>query len=112
MATPQANPSRSARTFERMRRGALPAPLEGKLWVGPGSGTACSGCGESIKSTEQEFEKVHSGTLSFRFHQECYDAWASAPASAHEDAVGSDGKSAMTPADTVRRPSDPAQGEK
>ena len=66
--------SRSARTLENTRRGALPAPSDGKLWVGPGSGTACSGCGESIKSPEHEFEKVQSRTLIFRFHRECYDA--------------------------------------
>jgi hypothetical protein len=77
-------PSRSFRTLEATGRGALPARVDGKLWVGPGSGKLCSGCGESINSTEQEFESDYSDTLIFRFHAECYDAWMAPSASAHD----------------------------
>jgi hypothetical protein len=67
--------SRAARTLARIAQGTLPASVHGKVWVGPGSGKACSGCGESINATENEFERDNSDTSILCFHGECYDAW-------------------------------------
>jgi hypothetical protein len=72
----QARPSRAERTVDKMRRGGLPAAFDGRIWVGPGSGAACNGCGDAIGPTEHEFEKDYANALSFRFHHECYTAWS------------------------------------
>ena len=54
----------------------LPAGLRGKMWIGPGSAKRCNGCGESVARGEQEFELEVADALTFRFHAECYHAWA------------------------------------
>jgi hypothetical protein len=83
--------SRTARTIANTRQGALPVPLDGKLWVGHGSGKACSGCGDSINPIEREFERDYLGTLTFRFHAECYGAWSSAASGDEHAAPGGSG---------------------
>ena len=83
--------SRAARTLEKIVRGTLPASVHGRVWVGPGSGNVCSGCGDSINPTEREFERDPSNTFSLSFHAECYDAWLNTRASADEDPAASGG---------------------
>ncbi len=70
--------SRSARTTQRTRRGALPAAV-GLLrwrWVGPGTGMDCDGCGERMDRAERQLEVEVSNTLVFRFHVGCFTAWS------------------------------------
>jgi len=67
--------SRAARTLAQILEGTLRASMHGTVWVGPGSGKACSGCGENINDTDSEFEREHSEASILRFHAECYDAW-------------------------------------
>jgi hypothetical protein len=67
--------ARWARTVEKTRQGGLPAPFAATPHIRPGSGQACSGCGERIEPTEREFETSYSNALTFRFHSECYRAW-------------------------------------
>jgi len=55
--------------------------VRGTVWVGVGSGKACSGCGDRINTTEREFERADSDTFNFFFHAECYDAWLTVPSS-------------------------------
>ena len=69
-------PPRTERTLDKARRGELPAGLRGKMWIGPGSAKRCNGCGESVARGEQEFELEVADALTFRFHAECYHAWA------------------------------------
>jgi hypothetical protein len=69
--------SRVARTIDKTQRGVLPAAFYAKVWAGPGSLEACSGCDDKIARVEIECEiEVHE-TLTFRFHGECYRAWLS-----------------------------------
>jgi hypothetical protein len=49
--------------------------VHGRVWIGPGSGKACSGCLENINDTDSEFERDYLDALILRFHAECYDAW-------------------------------------
>jgi hypothetical protein len=67
--------SRAELTGEKMRRGGLPAPIDAKAWVGPGSLKVCSGCEDPIKHDEREFELDVLDALTLRFHAECYVAW-------------------------------------
>jgi hypothetical protein len=69
--------SRLARTADKTRLGGLPAPINGKLWAGPGSLEACSGCDDKVAYAEIEYEVEFHETLTFRFHAECYKAWLS-----------------------------------
>jgi hypothetical protein len=69
--------SRFARTIDKSQRGGLPAPFGGKMWAGPGSLEACSGCDDKIAHAEIEYEIELHETLTFRFHAECYKAWLS-----------------------------------
>ena len=68
-------PSRRERTLEKIRRDRLPAPIDVKLWVGPGSLKQCSGCDEPIKAEDREFELDILDAVTLRFHAECYAAW-------------------------------------
>ena len=92
------SPSRSERTLAKTQRGALPAPFESKVWVGPGSAAECDGCGERIDAKEREVEIDFSGALTFRFHADCYRVWATfshgrrrADGDGTSDGHGSDG---------------------
>ena len=67
--------TRAERTTAKTRNGGLPAPFEGRTWVGRGSSRICNGCGDVISEAEREFEMDFSEFLSFRFHPECYHAW-------------------------------------
>jgi hypothetical protein len=90
--------SRSERTLAKTQRGGLPAPFEGKVWVGPGSAAECNGCGERIDPKDREVELDFSGALTFRFHADCYRVWATfsrgqrrADSNGSSDGHGSDG---------------------
>jgi hypothetical protein len=67
--------TRTERTTEKTRQGGLLASSDGKVWVGLGSANVCSGCGEVIGKGEREFEVEVAVTLTFRFHDECHQAW-------------------------------------
>jgi hypothetical protein len=66
---------RTERTLDKTRRGGLPAPYYGKIWVGPGSSKLCDGCGDVITRDETEHEVEVSDALTFRLHAECHHAW-------------------------------------
>jgi hypothetical protein len=66
---------RIEQTLERTRRGGLPAPLPGKLWISRGSLYPCAGCGEKIAGSETEYEVEIVPTLRLKFHTVCYAAW-------------------------------------
>ena len=59
-----------------MRRGGLPAPLDAKAGMGPGSLKLRSGCDDPIKFEDREFELDVLEALTLRFHSECYAAWS------------------------------------
>jgi hypothetical protein len=77
-----------------------PSALPGNIWIGPGSGKDCSGCGEPVKASEPELERDDSGALTFRFHTECYEAWLNAPALAGEHRAASEAMNAA-PSDSA-----------
>lgn len=67
------------KTVDKMRRGGLPAPTKHTRLVGLGDGRPCDGCGETIHPTERRCAitiTVHAA-FEWRFHEECYQAWAS-----------------------------------
>jgi hypothetical protein len=55
--------------------GELPCDESGKVWAGRGNGTHCAACGESIKSTEIEFEVQLGLTTALRLHRLCHQVW-------------------------------------
>jgi hypothetical protein len=67
--------------LERVQQHLLPATTRGPLWAGPGSGGACSLCGEPLSPVEIEYE-VEEGTRenrrTFRLHIACHTAWEAA----------------------------------
>ena len=71
--------ARITRTTEKTRRGALPAPFDGKLWVGFGSLRPCDGCADKIEAADREYEVELVGGLTFLFHPVCYHVWKSYP---------------------------------
>ena len=72
--------ARITRTLNKTRRGGLPAPIDGKLYAGPGSLEPCAGCGDKVARSETEYEVEIGETVTFRFHQACYNAWRTFPA--------------------------------
>jgi hypothetical protein len=67
--------------LERVQRHLLPATTRVPLWAGPGSGGACSLCGELLSPIEIEYE-VEDGSRenrrTFRLHIPCHAAWEEA----------------------------------
>jgi hypothetical protein len=69
---------RAHRTTEKMKSGGLPAPRAHTGDVSRGEGQPCDGCGETIHPTEKRYSvTVQDPAIAWRFHEECYDAWAS-----------------------------------
>jgi hypothetical protein len=64
------------KTLDKMCRGGLPAPTSDKPVVETGNGNRCTGCSETIDPIEQMYFIVIRGVGSFRFHDICYNAWA------------------------------------
>jgi hypothetical protein len=62
------------KTLEKIRHGGLPAATDAKPVIETGDGNLCSGCGETIESLEELYAvRV---VMSFRFHDVCYNGWA------------------------------------
>jgi CheY-like chemotaxis protein len=68
--------TRTGLTRAKMRRGGLPAPADHRRRMGIGDGTACDGCAETIEATDKMHSVRVRGVLDFRFHDSCYNAWA------------------------------------
>jgi len=69
-------PGRTEKTVEKTRRGRLPKPTDDMPSVEAGNGKRCSGCSETIEPLERlYFVHVHRVAL-LRFHDVCYNAWA------------------------------------
>jgi hypothetical protein len=64
------------KTVEKARRGALPAATDDKPSIGVGYGQRCSGCGDSIDATDEQYLVNIRGVALLRFHDVCYNAWA------------------------------------
>ena len=64
-----------ARIRQMVETGELPCEESGKVWAGRGDGTHCAACGETIESTEIEFEvDLGRGTV-LRLHRLCHHMW-------------------------------------
>jgi len=64
-----------ARIRAMVEGGELPCEESGKVWAGRGNGTHCAACGETIESTEIEFEvQIGPGTV-LRLHRLCHYLW-------------------------------------
>jgi len=64
------------KTREKMRSGGLPSPTVYTQTTGPGDGRPCDGCGETIHPSEVRVSISVVGTLQWRFHEGCFEAWA------------------------------------
>ena len=67
--------------LERVQRHLLPATTRVPLWAGPGSGGACSLCGEPLSPVEIEYEieeGVCENRRTFRLHIRCHAVWEAA----------------------------------
>jgi hypothetical protein len=66
---------------QRMDAGELPCqPGPDKLWAGKGGGGLCSGCGQPIHPSDNEYEVVIDADFpatagSLFFHRRCLDIW-------------------------------------
>lgn len=67
---------RIEKTLEKLQRGGLPAPTEDKPSIEPSHGQRCSGCGETIETTDEQHLVNIRGVALLRFHYVCYNAWA------------------------------------
>jgi hypothetical protein len=67
---------RAEKTLDKMRRGGLPAPTQHTRTIGIGDGHPCDGCTETIEPTDAEHAVRVRGILDVRFHETCYEAWA------------------------------------
>jgi hypothetical protein len=66
---------RADRTTDKTRNGGLPAPSGYSRQMGLGDGSVCDGCGETIQPSDMLCTVSILGSLSWRFHDVCYDAW-------------------------------------
>lgn len=64
-----------ARIRTMVETGEFPCEESGKVWAGRGSGTHCAACGETIESTQIEFEVALSATTMLRLHRLCHHIW-------------------------------------
>lgn len=71
----------TAQVWERVEQRLLPMTTRVALWAGPGSGAACSLCGEVVGRDEIEYEveeRASEGVRIYRFHMACHAAWETA----------------------------------
>ena len=54
--------------------GEMPCDQPEKLWAGRGTGSHCAACGETISSTEIEYE-VQLASTTLRLHRVCHTLW-------------------------------------
>jgi hypothetical protein len=62
----------------RIALGELPNKEAERLYIGPGDGATCDGCGESIgeNSLEYQFDvRLEKWSRRLRFHHECFQLW-------------------------------------
>jgi len=52
-----------------------PTGVTGRMWIGPGSGLACTGCGEIISAAQLESEFDLPSGLTVRLHSRCQRIW-------------------------------------
>jgi len=64
------------KTIDKMRRGGLPAPTRDRPAFESGNGRQCAGCNETITQIERMAVVVVYGIALYRFHEDCYTAWA------------------------------------
>jgi hypothetical protein len=63
-------------TADRIRRGSVPMPTgDRRREITAGYGQPCDGCAETIHTTEEQHLLTVVGTVTLRFHEECYSAW-------------------------------------
>jgi hypothetical protein len=67
---------------EAIQSGRLPAMKPSRTWGGPGSGTPCSVCGESVTQGQMELEIEYRrngngrpGLDNYYFHIRCFAVW-------------------------------------
>jgi hypothetical protein len=63
------------RTVEKVRSGGLPPATADTPSTGCAYGLQCSGCGECIEGLDEQYLVNIHGEL-VRFHEVCYNAWA------------------------------------
>jgi len=59
----------------KIAAGLLPRELPARMWVGPGLGKTCDGCGLPITSDQRECEFEPPGSATIRLHRDCLQAW-------------------------------------
>ena len=64
------------KTRDKMRRGGLPSPTDDVLVIRLSRGNCCSGCDELIEIGEDEHFINVRRVVMLRFHDVCYNAWA------------------------------------
>jgi hypothetical protein len=66
------------KTLDKMRRGGLPlAPTDTRATVESGNGRKCDGCSEPMYQIDRMYVAVVLDVTVLRFHDVCYQAWAS-----------------------------------
>ena len=64
-------PEAPQRVREKVASGALPLTPPIKMWAGFGSGARCSGCDQTITSSQAEYELEVPGGRTFVMHLGC-----------------------------------------
>jgi hypothetical protein len=68
--------TRIAKTLDKLRAGALPpAAIAVRAFKAPGTGAACSGCGEAIGRFESAYHVRVSTAEGLRLHTVCHETW-------------------------------------
>jgi hypothetical protein len=52
-----------------------PIGVTTRMWIGPGSGLPCAGCGEIISPAQLESEFDLSSGMTVRLHNDCQRIW-------------------------------------
>jgi len=84
------------RARAKIRRGALPADAETRVWAGPGLGLPCAVCEQPIGGDELEYElQFARGPLQpperYRVHGRCHAAWQLERTTTRPDSGGNGG---------------------
>jgi hypothetical protein len=66
---------RAARTRDKTLRNGLPRVNLHDAFLVTGDGRPCDGCGDTIPPSESRCQVTATGGISWRFHQDCYNAW-------------------------------------